>query len=176
MDMEAVVDGAVGQAREVEVIGPPDFEAFFGATHAAVFHAVLLVTRDREAAEDATGNAYLKALERWSQVAHHANPIAWVTKVAVNDSISTWRRFRLHVSLQSAALQETGAPEATGDAVRAVASLPLRQRQVVALRVLVGLDTKETAEILSMAPGTVTAHLHRALDKLRSQLTIEGRG
>ncbi len=65
------------------------------------------------------------------------------------------------------------AEVAAGDAKRrddllaAMARLPLRQREVVALRYLEGLSTNETAEVLSIAPGTVKAHLHRGLAALR---------
>jgi len=45
--------------------------------------------------------------------------------------------------------------------------LPARQREVVALRVLLDLDTETTAEVLGIAPGTVTAHLYRAVAALR---------
>jgi RNA polymerase sigma factor (sigma-70 family) len=47
--------------------------------------------------------------------------------------------------------------------------LPERQRQVVALRVFLELDTAATAEVLGIAPGTVTAHLARATAALRAQ-------
>ena len=41
----------------------------------------------------------------------------------------------------------------------AVMRLPARQRQVVALRLILDLDTGRTAEVLGIAPGTVMAHL-----------------
>jgi RNA polymerase sigma-70 factor (ECF subfamily) len=48
--------------------------------------------------------------------------------------------------------------------------LPQRQRHVVALRVLLDLDTAHTAEVLGMAGGTVGVHLGRALATLRTAL------
>ena len=53
----------------------------------------------------------------------------------------------------------------------ALLRLPGRQRQVVALRLFLDLDTARTAEVLGIAPGTVTAHLARAIATLRSDLT-----
>lgn len=55
----------------------------------------------------------------------------------------------------------------------AVMRLPARQRQVVALRVFLDLDTVRTAEVLSVAPSTVKAHLARALATLRDVLVPE---
>lgn len=52
----------------------------------------------------------------------------------------------------------------------ALMRLPVRQRQVVALRLLLDLDTSQTAEVLDIAPNTVMAHMARALAALRSDL------
>ena len=52
----------------------------------------------------------------------------------------------------------------------ALLRLPARQRQVVALRLFLDLDTGRTAELLGIAPGTVKEHLARALASLRAEL------
>jgi DNA-directed RNA polymerase specialized sigma24 family protein len=49
----------------------------------------------------------------------------------------------------------------------ALLRLPARQRQVVALRLFLDLDTAGTAQVLGIAPGTVQAHLGRAMAALR---------
>jgi DNA-directed RNA polymerase specialized sigma24 family protein len=49
--------------------------------------------------------------------------------------------------------------------------LPARQWQVVALRLFLDLDTDRTANVLGIAPGTVQAHLGRAIAALREDLT-----
>jgi DNA-directed RNA polymerase specialized sigma24 family protein len=41
---------------------------------------------------------------------------------------------------------------------------------VVVLRVFLDLDTRTTADVLGIAPGTVTAHLARAVSTLREHL------
>ena len=73
-----------------------------------------------------------------------------------------------------------GRGEAAGEAadgpvdaqiMAALMRLPGRQRQVVALRLFLDLDTVRTAEVLGIAPGTVTAHLARAIATLRDDLT-----
>jgi RNA polymerase sigma-70 factor (ECF subfamily) len=55
----------------------------------------------------------------------------------------------------------------------ALRGLPTRQRQVIALRIFMDLDTARTAEVLGIAPGTVRAHLSRAIDALRHDLILE---
>ena len=55
----------------------------------------------------------------------------------------------------------------------ALMRLPARQRQVVALRLFLDLDTARTAEVLGVAPSTVKAHLARAIVSLRHDLMPE---
>jgi DNA-directed RNA polymerase specialized sigma24 family protein len=55
--------------------------------------------------------------------------------------------------------------------IMALVRLPARQRQVVALRLFLDMDTAATAETLGIAPGTVTAHLARAIATLREELS-----
>ena len=52
----------------------------------------------------------------------------------------------------------------------ALRRLPARQRQVVALRLFLDLDTRRTAELLGIAPGTAKATLPRPLASLRDEL------
>ena len=49
-------------------------------------------------------------------------------------------------------------------------SLPAQQREVVVLRVAVGLSAEESGAALGMSPGAVRVAQHRALTKLRVQL------
>ena len=70
---------------------------------------------------------------------------------------------------------ESGGLEAGGvgqDLMAALLRLPLRQRQVVGLRVFLDLDTAATARVLGIAPGTVTAHLARAMATLREDALL----
>ncbi len=55
----------------------------------------------------------------------------------------------------------------------ALARLPARQRQVIALRLFLDLDTERTAEVLGIASSTVKAHLARAIAALRDDLIPE---
>jgi RNA polymerase sigma-70 factor, ECF subfamily len=48
--------------------------------------------------------------------------------------------------------------------------LPVQQREVLTLRVAVGLSTEETAAALGMSPGAIRVAQHRALTKLRAML------
>jgi RNA polymerase sigma-70 factor (ECF subfamily) len=139
---------------------------------------VLAITGDRSAAEDAVSEAFGRAWASWRSVSRHPAPQAWVIRTALNVRVSWWRRRRREVPLDSAEaraeLPATG--DDYGELFAAVLCLPLRQRQVLALRVFLDLSTAETARTLGIAPGTVTAHMSRALAALRAAYTPELRG
>jgi RNA polymerase sigma-70 factor (ECF subfamily) len=91
-------------------------------------------------------------------------------RTALNLRVSWWRRRRreqLWADPPHGVAPEPDEPS-DGSLLRAVARLPRRQREVVALRLLLELDTEEAADALGIAAGTVTAHLHRALETLRA--------
>jgi len=148
-----------------------EFEAFYERFRDPVLRAVFVASGDREAAEDATAEAFVRACARWRRVGKHPAPVAWVVHTAMNLLRSGGRRRRLEAKQPVAPvppqeLQESFDP----DLLALVRGLPLRQRQVLALRVLLDLSTEQTADALGIAPGTVTAHLHRALESLRTHV------
>jgi len=53
-------------------------------------------------------------------------------------------------------------------AKKLLANLPQHQRELVLLRVAVGLTAEETGEMLGMSPGAVRVAQHRALSRLRA--------
>ena len=58
---------------------------------------------------------------------------------------------------------------------RALAQLPLEQRQVILLVGLEGMSYEDTAGILSIPVGTVRSRLSRGRDTLRKLLDMEER-
>jgi DNA-directed RNA polymerase specialized sigma24 family protein len=69
------------------------------------------------------------------------------------------------------AADRSGTGPVDPEIMAALAGLPERQRQVIALRIFVDMDTAAAAQTLGIAPGTVTAHLARAIATLRAQLS-----
>ncbi len=146
----------------------PGFEQFFSESRDAVLRAVLLATRRPDRAEDAVAEAFARAYERWDALAEHPNPVGWVVRTAMNQFVSGWRVWRRE---ERAAPDIVAVPDESQSLdpflLRLLWRLPRRQREVVAMRILLDLDTRQTAEVLGMAPGTVGAHLSRALSSLR---------
>jgi len=56
---------------------------------------------------------------------------------------------------------------------RLLGTLPGKQREILVLRVVVGLTAEETADAVGSTPGAVRVAQHRALTKLRKALAAE---
>lgn len=175
MELTDTYAGAWGGARTDGHPVTASFADFYAGSRDTVYRAVLLTVRDPHRAEDAVQEGFARAFADWDRVRQHPNPVGWVARVALNHATSIWRRLR----------RETAEPPPTALApedehpldatlVRLVWQLPRRQRQVVALRILLDQSTDQTAAVLGIAPGTVTAHLHRAVHALRGQLERAG--
>lgn len=170
------VDGLTIESTLVpaNTVEADEFAGFYAAHRDSVYRAVLLTTRHPQRAEDAVQEAFTRAYARWEAVRVLDHPRAWVIRVALNISTSWWRRLRREYANPPDRPARPDERPIDGELVRLVWELPLRQRQVVALRVLADLSTADSAEILGIAEGTVKAQLHRALYKLRATLERSG--
>jgi RNA polymerase sigma-70 factor (sigma-E family) len=156
---------------------PGDFSSSYSTNQDPCLRAVLATTGDRHAAEDMVAEAFARAWAAWGKVSRYESPQAWVVRTALNAGVSSWRKRRREVSVGSCQIPDVvpvddinaGRVSAVTDVL---AGLPQRQRQIVALRFFLDLDTPTTAKVLGIAPGTVTAHLARAMAALRDELTL----
>jgi RNA polymerase sigma factor (sigma-70 family) len=157
-----------------------DFAEFYRSAADECLRAVLVSIGDRDTAREVVDEAFARAWASWRTVSKHPAPKAWVVRTALNASISRWRRRRREVSVPDpgrvADLPAAGGVSAGLVDPRIMAALkrlPARQRQVVALRLILDLDTAGTAEVLGIAAGTVMAHMGRAMAALRQDLQPE---
>jgi len=154
---------------------PLDFAEFYASAKDDCLRVVLASTGDLPAAEDLVAEAFARAWAAWRTVSRHPAPRAWVVRPALNPRVAWGRRRHREVALGQAdgpaVLSGDGSDPVDTQLMAAVARLPLRQRQVVGLRLFLDLDTASTAEVLGIAPGTVTAHLTRAIAGLREEFT-----
>jgi DNA-directed RNA polymerase specialized sigma24 family protein len=157
-----------------------DFAEFYRRSADECLRAVVVTVGDLDTARDLVDEAFARAWASWRTVSGHPAPAAWVVRTALNANISRWRRRRREVSVPDPGTV-ADPPMAGGSAgtlidpriMAALMRLPARQRQVVALRLILDLDTGRTAEVLGIAPGTVMAHLGRAIAALREDLVPE---
>lgn len=156
-----------------------EFAEFYASSKDRCLRAAVASGLSRASAEDAVAEAFARAFARWPTVRETTSPAAWVVRTAINADISWWRRRRRETAVGILPEADVGPPghappdahAATRlDAMAAIRDLPERQREVVVLRDVLDLDTAATAAVLGVAPGTVTAHLHRAHQTLRAAL------
>jgi RNA polymerase sigma factor (sigma-70 family) len=156
-----------------------DFAEFYRETKDECLFTVLVSVSDPDTAQELVAEAFARAWASWRTVSRHPAPTAWVVRTALNVNISRWRRHRREVSVPDpGSVAHLPAGDGDGSSVdprimAALLRLPARQRQVVALRLFLDLDTYHTAQVLGIAPGTVQAHLGRAIAALRADLMPE---
>jgi RNA polymerase sigma-70 factor (sigma-E family) len=155
-----------------------EFAEFYTASRDDCLRIVLVNVGDRQLAEDLVAEAFTRAWMSWRTVREHPVPRAWVVRTALNANVSWWRRRHREVSVEDPTLLvrlEADQPDPSAGLdldealVAALRALPLRQREVLTLRVFFDLDTDATARLLGISGGTVGAHLHRALVTLRAR-------
>ena len=149
-----------------------EFAEFFAASWDPCLRAVAATTGNMTLAEDQTAEAFARAWASWRKVSLHPAPRAWVVRAALNAGASWWHRRSKETALTSDDIPVPGREGSGLDTalLTALRRLPARQREVIALRVFLDLDIDTTARHLGIAPGTVRAHLSRAMTALRGEL------
>jgi DNA-directed RNA polymerase specialized sigma24 family protein len=154
------------------------FESFYAATADRVYRALAVTLGDSHLAREATDEAMARAFVRWPKVATAENPGGWVFRVGLNWATSWRRKLRRERALPETdrGLPVVLPPEPEGtDVLAALTRLGVDARAVVVCRVLFGLSTAETADVLHVAEGTVRSRLSRAMTVLRRELSEENR-
>lgn len=136
----------------------------YGSSYARLVGTVGAVCGDRDEAEEAVQDAFVRLIGQWVKVSRYDDPEAWVRKVALRQVSN---RRRKAVNGRAAAMRHGPPPEvpeptpAAVDAERALAALPEQQRAVVVLHRL-GLDSDAIADVVGVPVGTVKSRLARA--------------
>ena len=153
---------------------PLSFDEFYAAEYSAVVRVAFVLTGRLNVAEELAQEAFLAAFRRWDSIARYERPDAWLRRVVVNRSVSAWRRATTEARLVARLSRERArepAFDAPDDEVwEAVRSLPIRQRQVVALVTIDDLSVAAIAEILGCTEDSVRTHLRRARQRLAELL------
>lgn len=184
--------GTTGSAAgETTSPGPPPIETasieqFLAGIGPRAFRFAELGLRDRDDALDAVQDAMIRMLGYRDRPAMEWTPLFWsVLRSRVVD-LQRRRAFRMRWLAPSPndndepvdwADRATPDParaqdsrEAFGRLADALATLPRRQREAFALRVLEELDVATTARIMGCGEGAVKTHLFRAREALRHHL------
>jgi RNA polymerase sigma-70 factor (ECF subfamily) len=151
---------------------PPSVEPWFvklyQTEHDRVFQVTYALCGDRPTAEDATQEAFARALERWDHLRDQSWAAGWVTSTALNVARRMLRRRRWLPG--SGPVDVDPVADGALDLWQAVRRLPRRQQQAVTLHYAFDLPLAEVAQVMSCREGTVKAHLAHAREALRTRL------
>ena len=175
---------------------PGAMDALIRATYAEVYAQCRRLLGDPADAADATQEVYLRVLRSILAFRGDAAFGTWLHRVTVNVCLTSLRRRGdQRARGQSAGRLAFAAPDSPDDlpdladegadplahaersdlaarTARALSTLPDEARDVVVLRDLQGLSTKEAAEVLGVSEGAVKVRLHRAHAKLRELVGV----
>lgn len=150
------------------------FEAFYRASFESVLSASIAFCGDKELAREATQEAFSRCLARWARLSGRQWREGWVMKTAFNYCRRHLRRRRLQESIvkrsQGPRSYDLGVPDS--DLVAAIKRLPIRQREAILLYYIADHPVAAVAEVMGVSEGAVKAHLFKAREFLRQELTV----
>ena len=155
-----------------------------------IFRLTMNITQNREDAEDATQDAFLKSYQHLPEFQGGSRFYTWLVRIAVNEALMRLRRRRPNITsldepvqteeeLMPREIQDWGpTPEQRYQETElnsilngAVTELDPIFRTVFVLRDVEGLSTEEAAEALGVSVPAVKSRLLRARLKLREKLS-----
>ena len=163
----------VRRAREAD---EKSFLAIYTRHRTAVFQFAWRLTASRETAEDITQECFLALVRGAAFDGERGTLRTYLFGIARNLVL---RRFRIAEHEAEEASDAVASIDVLGDLLaaerselvaRAVAELPLLQREAIALFTFEGLSLEEIANITGADAGAVKSRLHRARESLRSAL------
>ena len=173
----------VNRAVECEAGGPDpqlsaeladSFESFYRREWDPMVRLAWSLTGQRMVAQEIAQDVMLVAFRNWSRISTYESTHVWIRRVTLHRCTSRFRRASTELRLLPRLARErifASAPdEALSQIWQAVGRLPVRQREVVALRYLDDMTAASIAEVLEIGEDTVRTHLRRAHDRLATTL------
>jgi RNA polymerase sigma-70 factor (sigma-E family) len=141
------------------------FEQFTSTRLPGLLRYAVVLTGDRELAQDVVQEVLARAQVKWRQIDRADSPDAYVRRMVVNEYLS-WRRSWAvrNVRAVGERLEPSGDAH---DLWARLATLPRKQRAVLVLRYYEQLDDAAIADLLDCAPATVRSNASKALKNLR---------
>ncbi len=143
-----------------------------------VYRYLLYVTANPSTAEDLTSETFERALRRWSRFdPKRGSAQTWLCQLARSAALDHFRaeerrrRREERVAEPDRGGGEIELPDEYGPVLRqALRTLSGAEREVIALRVVLELDTQQAARVLGISPSACTTRLSRALEKLEQKV------
>jgi RNA polymerase sigma factor (sigma-70 family) len=175
--------GSIARPR-ASAVDEPTLElvdALFRQHYVGLVRLGVVMTGDREAAEDAVQEAFTSLHRNRGALRDRDSAEAYLRSAVLNRCRSWVRRQvtrkaarplmlarEVHESPEDAAVVR----DEVGALVTAMRSLPRRQREVLACRYVLELSIEETAALLDISDGSVKTHTHRGLKALHQRIEV----
>jgi RNA polymerase sigma-70 factor (ECF subfamily) len=162
---------------------PSAFESLVRGAQRAVFGLALRLLNSEAEAAEVSQEAFLRAYQNLHRYDESRPFDVWVLTITRNLCLDTLRRRTKVRTEELEPMKEvlsSGEPSLEDNAIarqerqsleEALATLSADDREVLALYYVQKRTTKEIAQILGCAPGTIMARLFRAREKLRKKMT-----
>jgi RNA polymerase sigma-70 factor (ECF subfamily) len=156
-----------------------------------VYRKLLTMTKNREDAEDALQDTFLRAYMALHTFEERSSFYTWVTRIAINSALMILRRRRVRseVSFDSPAEEETISGFEFKDSgpspehicvhrqrydymLRSIWKLQPRLRQVIEMQMMGNCSIREIAQALEISEPAVKSRLARARARLASAPTL----
>lgn len=146
--------------------------------YGSLVRSAFWIVGDMGLAEELVQEAYIRLAESIEQVDDPDRLRQYLHRIVVNLSRSRVRRLATgRRKLRAVAEQSRGDGASAGagnlmegEMAALLRNLPRRQRECVVLRFQADLTVPQIAQVLGLAEGSVKSHLHRALNRLRTDL------
>lgn len=126
---------------------------------------------DDESAWDLTQETWMAIVQQLDKLQDARRFQAWAFRIVRNKAADRLRRLIRERSLPSSFDAESEvSPETVHPVREAMATLPVEDRELLALHYLEDLRCEDVAAILGIPVGTVKSRLHKARQKLRAVL------
>ena len=149
-----------------------EYREFVDSRAASLHRTAYLLCGDWHLANDLVQETFVHTFRHWRRVQRANNQNAYVKRILINEFKRHWRRYGGLPVLADIDRPELAVPDASdevanrADLLRALLTLPARQRATVVLRYLEGMSERETAAVMRCSEGTVKSQNSRALNTL----------
>jgi len=141
--------------------------------YAPVVHGALIARVPPHEARDLVQDVFVIAMRRMGDLREAESVGGWLLAIARARAADYWRATRPRGELPEAAASDPPRAEAA-QVLAALRELPDAYREVLAMRLVEGLNGPEIAERTGLTPGSVRVNLHRGMKLLREKLGWEG--
>jgi len=135
--------------------------------------------KQKDLAEDATQEAFIKAFKHLDSFSGEVTFGAWLKRIVINQCIDYCRQLKYHDNLDDIALKVAEEDESSwevedhiskNDILKSIEQLPEKYATILKLYLMEGYDHEEIAEILNIKANNSRIQIHRGKKLLKNKL------